>query len=143
MEMRERMAAVQPSRLKAYREVIDLAERKTLVIMDCDLPDGYANTKLVEELGKEWVSLFEAARSTSGYLVDFFPLKTLDLTGPPTALPSNASNHFATCRAIINALQNQGLLSEEEYASAVVKLGHDAGQPLNVRVLCPGGGFFC
>ncbi len=143
MEMRERMAAVQPSRLKAYREVIDLAERKTLVIMDCDLPDGYANTKLVEELGKEWVSLFEAARSTSGYLVDFFPLKTLDLTGPPTALPSNASNHFATCRAIINALQNQGLLSEEEYASAVVKLGHDAGQPLNVRVLCPGAGLFC
>ena len=43
-----------------------------------NLPEDHDAQSLVEELGEEWVAIFESARANDGFLVDFLPLSKLD-----------------------------------------------------------------
>lgn len=126
--MIDRMLPEQPSRLRAYEQVLDLEEKGNLRAVDCELSPDYQNTVLVQELGKEWVGLFEKARAEHGYLVDFLPLTKRDLSGPLTALPDEASRYLINCRSIVEALRQQGPLSEEDYLKALGNLGEEGNK---------------
>lgn len=125
--MRERLEHHQPSRLPLWRQIVDLAATGELTIEQPRLPPEYENAGLVDELGEDWVALFEEARARGGYLVDFLPLQKRDRTGSPTLLLDGASDSLVTCRAVVEALRQHGPLSDEAYAEALASLG-DQGQ---------------
>lgn len=123
LKMRQELEPPQPARLQASRQVIDLVKRGSLRLLDCSLPPGYENSQLVEEMGEDWVALFERARATEGYLVDYLPLRRQDLRGSPSALPEDASECLVNCRGIVEALRQQGPFSDAQYAEALRLLG--------------------
>jgi hypothetical protein len=141
--MRDRVTYHQPSRIQDFQQIIDLADRGSLVAVKPDLPSNYENTQLTEEIGEDWVGLFEKARSEGGYLVDFLPLRKKDLTGPPSALPKDADNYLVNCRAVVEALWREGPLSAEEYAFALNALGDEGKKDPSRTVPCKGSLLLC
>jgi tetratricopeptide (TPR) repeat protein len=125
VRMRDRVTHHQPSRFQACRQIIDLVEMGALEVVKCDLSLGYSNVDLVDEVGEEFVALFENARASGGYLVDFLPLKKRDLSGPPSALPEDASQYLVNCRGLVEALREQGPLSDKECDNALEELGYE------------------
>jgi len=125
IQMRDRTVPQQPSRLRVYKQIVDLTERGSMQGESYVLPPGYQNTKLVEELGEQWVAPFESARGSGGFLVDFLPLRKRDLSGPPSTLPEDADQHLVNCRSIAQALRQQGPLSAEEYLNVLRALGEE------------------
>ena len=123
--MRDKVAPHQPSRLRAFQEIIDLVDEGPLMAVKPDLPASYENTQLIEEMGENWVGLFEKARKEGGYLVDFLPLRKKDLTGLPSVLPEDADRYLVNCRAVVEALWREGPLSAEEYTTALNALGNE------------------
>lgn len=120
--MRDKCQYHQPSRLAAFRQIIDLVDKGELLALKTKLPDEYQNDLLVKELGSNLVALFEKAREKNGYVADFLPLKNVDLSGPPSGLPEGAYNHFVNCHSIITALYRQGPLSKKQYQEALDNL---------------------
>lgn len=143
IRMRDRKKHHQPSRLQACRETVDLAERGSLKVAKFDLPPSYPNVQLVEERGEEWVALFESACVSEGYLVDFLPLMKQDLSGPPSALPEDASQYLVNCRAVVEALWEQGPLSSEEYDNALRELGDEGRKVVSEAVPGEGSCLYC
>lgn len=143
LQMRDNLVSQQPSRLRAFREVVELSERGILVAEEYELPLGYENPNLVEELGEAWVASFESARKNAGYLVDFFPLERRDMSGPSTALPEDANRSLVSCRALADALRQKGPLSEGQHAGALKKLGTQGHGPGGETVPAQGKLLYC
>jgi len=80
---------------------------------------------LVEEVGEDWVAVFNEAQSNDGYLLDFLPIRKKGRVDIATVLPENADNRLVNCRTVIEALQHQGRLSAEEYANALEEIGSE------------------
>ncbi len=141
--MRDRVTHHQPSRLRAFQQIIDLMDNGPLIAVKPDLPATYENTKLIDEMGEDWVGLFEKAREEGGYLVDFLPLRKRDLTGPPSALPEDADRYLVNCRAVVEALWREGPLSGEEYYTALNALGEEGKKDPSRAVPRQGAVLFC
>jgi hypothetical protein len=122
---RDKVTHHQPSILRDHQRVIQLVEQGKLQVSGHRLLPNYEHSRLVEELGEGWVALFESARANQGYLVDFFPLTKIDLSGPPSKLPDDIAKYLVNCRSLVEALWQQGPLSEEEYHKALVELGEE------------------
>lgn len=131
--MRDKVTPHQPSRATAYRRILDLIRESK--IRTIDPPKiSEADSILVQELGSEWVALWEYARKNEGYLVDFLPLRKRDLSVPPTALPEDAGMTLINCRAVVESLRQFGPLSEDEYFRALDALGTE-GLGADVKVV--------
>jgi len=141
--MRGRVTHHQPSRIRDFQQIIDLADRGFLVAVASDLPLNYENTRLIEEMGEDWVGFFEKAREEGGYLVDFLPLRKKDLTGSPSALPEDADRYLVNCRAVVEALRREGPLSAEEYVAALDALGNNGKEDPSGTVPREGSVLFC
>lgn len=129
VRMRDHFTPHQPSRLRSYEQIINLAERGLLLTPDYKLPASYEHTKLIDELGEDWVAIFENIRANNGYIVEYLPLTKRDRSGPPTALPENANLHLVNCRGLVEALRQHGPLSEEKYRIALDSLGTEGQIP--------------
>lgn len=143
VRMRDKVTHHQPSRLQACRQIVELADRRSLEVVKYDLPPNYANLQLVDELGEGWVALFETVRATGGYLVDFLPLTKRDRTGPPSTLPEDAGQYLVDCRGVVEALREQGPLSDAEYAKVLSKLGHEGCRAASEVVPEEGSPLYC
>ena len=143
ISMRDQLAHHQPTRLRAYRQVMELVERNNLDVIEEDYPENDLTDKLVGELGKDWVALFEKARASGGYTVDFLPLSKRDLSGPPLALPKDANRYIVNCRAIVEALRNQGELSRGEYSEALTVLGNEGLKDVSEVIPSRGSHLYC
>jgi tetratricopeptide (TPR) repeat protein len=141
--MRDRVTSHQPSRIRDFQQIIDLADRGSLVAVTSDLPCKYENAQLTEEMGEDWVGLFEKAREEGGYLVDFLPLRKKDLTGSPSVLPEDANRYIVNCRAVVEALRREGPLSAEEYAAALNALGNNGKEDPSGTIPQEGSALFC
>jgi len=131
--MRDKVTPHQPSHATAYRRILDLIRESK--IRTIDPPKiSEADSTLVQELGSEWVALWEYARKNDGYLVDFLPLRKRDLSGPPTALPEDAGMTLINCRAVVESLRQFGPLSKDEYFRALDALGAE-GLGADVKVV--------
>ncbi|MBE7557282.1 MAG: trypsin-like peptidase domain-containing protein [Anaerolineales bacterium] len=142
LRMRERVSLSQPSRLEIYRQIIDLQQRNMLAVVQCEVSPDYANPELVTELGEEWVALFEEVRTNSGYLVDYLPLHKRVSGDPPTVLPEDAAQYLVNCRGVVEALREQGPLSEEAYGDVIQALGTE-GVVISDTVPTPGKLLYC
>ncbi len=126
IRMRDMVTSHQPSRLHTCRQIVDFAERGTLKITEPDLTTSQPDTDgLVEDLGKEWVALFENARASSGYLVDFLPLRKRGTSELLSELPDEVINRVVNCRGIVESLHKCGPLSEQAYIDALERLGSE------------------
>lgn len=131
--MRDKVTPHQPSRAMAYRRILDFIHESR--IRTINPPKIFeADPILVQELGSEWVALWEYARKNDGYLVDFLPLRKRDRSGPPTALPEDAGMTLINCRAVVESLRQFGPLSEDEYFRALDALGTE-GLGADVKVV--------
>jgi hypothetical protein len=141
--MRDKVTPPQPSRLRAFQQIIDLADRGSLVAIKPDLQDTYENTQLIEEMGEDWVVLFEKGRGEGGYLVDFLPLRKKDLNGSPSTLPNDADKYLVNCRAIVEALWQEGPLSAEQYTTGLAALGNEGKKDPSSQIPRQGSSLFC
>jgi hypothetical protein len=125
IQMREKILPVQPSVLDNYRKIKELAENGSIKLIDTSLPPNYPNNQISKELGSEWAVLFERASSESGYLIDFLPLRSRDLSRPLANPPEEIEKYVTNCRGILDALREQGPLSEKDYEKALEDLGRE------------------
>jgi hypothetical protein len=124
--IRDRTYPHQPARQGLLESVIRMADDGKLREETMELPTGYENARLVEEMGEPWVAAFESARARGGYLVDFLPLTTqTNLGSAPTALPKNASNNLVNVGSVLEALCLHGPLSEGRAAEIRQSLGRE------------------
>ena len=124
--MRDQTYPHQPARQNLLERVVRLADEGELRGETLELPAGYENARLVEEMGEPWVAAFERARAREGYLVDFLPLTTqTNLDCAPDALPEDASNHLLNAGSVLEALRVYGPLSEVRAAEHREALGEE------------------
>ena len=77
LEMREKAAPYQPSKLAVFEEIAQLVNERAIAVTEVVLPTEQVQDESTEALGADWIALFELARSSDGYLVDYLPLKSL------------------------------------------------------------------
>lgn len=131
--MRDEVGPHQPSSAQACRRVHELLSKSKIKTIDTSKVSE-ADSILVQELGAEWVALWEHARRNDGYLVDFLPLRKRDLSGPPAALPEDAGRTLINCRAVVESLRRFGPLSEDDYLRALDALGTE-GLKADIKVV--------
>ncbi|MCQ3974872.1 MAG: hypothetical protein DPW09_15635 [Anaerolineae bacterium] len=141
--MQDRLTFHQPSRLRAGEQILELVKCRQLQVNSYELPPTNENQQLIEELGEEWVALFEHVQANQGYLVDFLPLQKRDLNGPPAALPTAAEDYLVNCRAVVEALYQQGLLSDQQYIETLKRLGEEGRQAPTPTMPAKGSLLFC
>jgi hypothetical protein len=142
VQMKEKMAHHQPMRLEHCRQIVELIDEDALGVVECTFSEDYANAELSDELGSRFAALLEAARDSKGYLVCFFPLRKLDLSGPPSALPEDADRYLVNCRSVLEGLRESGPLSHSKYADGLEKLGRE-GQIFVNLVPEKGSSLYC
>lgn len=126
IQLREQITPHQPARLEEHKQIIELVDNGVIMVVDEELSPEFEDTTLVEEMGKDWVMLAEAARNNSGFLVNYLPLKKKDLSGnPPTLVPEEIDRLLVNCRAIVESLSQEGPLSIDEYHRTLEKLGYE------------------
>ncbi len=125
IHMRETVSHHQPKRLEACQQIVELVENRFMEAIEFQLPAE--NQSMAEELGPEWVALFEYARSKQGYLVDFYPVRKRGLSGQPASIPEIVNEYVTSCRAIVESLREDGPLSDNERADALEALGGQGG----------------
>jgi len=125
LQMRERLAHHQPSRIEICQQIIGLVDSGSLKVLDCPVLPDYPNADLVSEFGEEFVACLERARTDDAYVVCFLPLRRWDLMGPSSELPEEAKQYLTNCKGIAKALREYGPLSDKEYTNALEELGEE------------------
>ncbi len=96
-------------------------------------------------MGESWAALYGHARATDGdgYVVDYFPLQK-GLDGAPPDLPAEVYEHVTDCHALIDALHDDGALTDEERRDALATL-LPQGALVGDRppIPSPGAALFC
>jgi hypothetical protein len=122
--MRDQTYPPQPAHRGYLERIVRMADDGKLREETIELPEGYENVRLVEEMGEPWVAAFERGRAREGYLIDVLPLTTqTDLNSAPTALPEDASNNLVNAGSVVEALRLHGPLSEVRAAEIQENLG--------------------
>ena len=113
----------QPSRLNSYREILRLNQSGQLRELP-HLLNGNCN-ELIEKLGEQSAILLEKARAENGFVVEFLPLEQPDADDvmQPVVLDETDQQRFINCRGLVEALKEQGVLSNSAYETALNNLG--------------------
>ncbi|EKE08024.1 MAG: hypothetical protein ACD_17C00392G0001, partial [uncultured bacterium] len=123
IRMREKVSHHQPKRLEAYKQLVDLVEAELVETIEPLRFTEHQEMILRNEVSDDWLALFEHARSNSGFLVDYLPLRRSDLIGHVASLPDYVNEHLVDCHSIAKSLRQNGPLSELEYIDALKLLG--------------------
>ena len=120
----------QPSRLTNHREIIRLYQSGQLQ-EPSPSPTGEFN-ELIEQLGEQSTLLLEQARTNNGFVVEFLPLARLDNNGVqhPVTLDEADQQRMINCRALVEVLKKEGILSSHSYETALSNLGDQRYQDL-------------
>ncbi|MBE9119516.1 hypothetical protein IQ269_01545 [Tychonema sp. LEGE 07199] len=120
----------QPSQLDSYRQILQLNQSGKLHEIPQSL--NIKSDELIEKLGKQSAILLEKACVDNGFVVEFLPLERLDADGviQPVVLDETYRQRFINCRALVEALKEQGVLSKSAYETAVKNLGDESSADL-------------
>jgi hypothetical protein len=124
LQERDRFLLHQPSRLNSYREILRLNQSGQLRELPQSLNGN--SDELIEKLGEQLAVLLETARAENGFVVEFLPLERLDAAGAtqPVVLDLEVEQQrFINCRGLVEALKEQGVLSNSAYETALNNLG--------------------
>lgn len=142
VHMAEKTTHHQPSMFGEYGEIIELSEQRLLGTVDVP-PNPERDAALVDDLGEDWVALFERAREDEGFLLDFLPPTKLGSIDQPAALPDGAEKRLVNHRAVLEALNLQGQLSEKEYSEALGRLGEQGRNEPSEAIPQAGAALYC
>jgi hypothetical protein len=123
IEMKDELTHKQPSKLESYKKIITAYEAKNLRIATGPISHVAAYESLIDDMGKEWTSLFEEAQEKHGYVVDYLPLHRIDLKGLPNNINKEMYRSITDVRAIIDRLHESGPLSDVEFVKAINTTG--------------------
>ena len=116
----------QPSRLEIYQETIDLLNKNALKELprQLDISTSF-NYDLAEKMGQRWSALLEKAKAEGGYLVDFLPIEawSSDEELQIVALSPEEQERVIDCRTLLEAIKHNGVVTEDQYQSALMGLG--------------------
>ncbi len=143
LEMRARVTPHQLSKLRGYRQIVDLAERGTIRVVDDAIQPRPEEDTLVAELGVPWAALYRCAREDGGYIVDYLPLQKLDRTGPPTALQEDCARRVINCRTLVEAIWEHGAISDKARDEALRVLGVEGQAPMGETRPEPRAAVYC
>lgn len=133
----------QPSRLENHQNIISFVEQGRIKIVECEMPLKESNYQIVEQLGENWVSLYERASSEDGLIVEFFPLNKIDGSGSPVEIPSKIRRRLVNCRAIIEALYQNRSFSKSEYIEGLKQIGSEGGKSVSETIPDLGAKLYC
>ncbi len=143
VDIKYKLKHPQPARIKACKKIVDFENKKILSVVDSKISPKISNKKIIEELGINWVGLYDIARKQKGFIVDFLPLKTIRNFNKPKYLPKDAYKYIIDIQSIIYSLYENGPLSKEKYDSALKELGKI--QPMSKNSIIPekGKSLYC
>jgi hypothetical protein len=120
----------QPSRVDSYRQILQLNQSGKLHEIPQSL--NINSDELIEKLGKQSAILLEKACVDNGFVVEFLPLERLDANGviQPVVLDETYRQRLINCRALVEALKEQGVLSDGAYKTALNNLGDERSADL-------------
>lgn len=135
LQMRERVAEQQLTRLEAAREILRLLDEGAY---------GVYEPSDAEDLGRgsEWTALLTAAQREGGYLADYLPIQQLEAEDP-LRLPEDAARYLVNCRAIVDGLRANGALTFEEAERATERFGQEGRAVQGVATPEPGSILYC
>ncbi|MHC5732272.1 MAG: hypothetical protein ACYTXY_51090, partial [Nostoc sp.] len=83
--------------------------------------------ELIEQLGEQSTILLEQARAENGFVVEFLPLERLDIKGISqiVVLDEADQQRMINCRALVEVLKQEGILSSNSYETALNDLGDE------------------
>ncbi|MBI4494834.1 MAG: TIR domain-containing protein [Chloroflexi bacterium] len=134
VQMRDRLANFQASRVEVWRLIDRLLADGAIKVVQPAVPSSGADPGLVAQLGEDWVALYELACAHNGFVVDFLPLTRVDASGIRAEVPATVLAHVVNLRAIVDALRRQGPLSRGEHQRLLESLG-DQGREIEGGVV--------
>ncbi len=143
IEMREKLTHHQPSRLESLEIIERLVNQDSIKVLNLDLSGRQLTEQLVDELGKEWIALFDHAQKEGGYILDYLPKQKQSHTDSPAKLPDGAEKVLINCRVIIDALRQQGPLSQNAYSTAIIELGDQGLKVESQEIPTNGSSIYC
>lgn len=129
VKMREELIPHQPARLQLHQEVLRFVEADRIHVVDNTKLLDTADGQLTEELGMEWIALYEMATRGEGFLVDYLPLRKRDLSGPISGLSEDVEERVVNTKALLEAMRKDGHISENNYEVALANLGAEGQAP--------------
>jgi hypothetical protein len=130
----DKLSPTQPTDLASKRHLLKLVASGRLRASPSAAALPAPDAKLEEQMGPDWAGLLALVQTHSGYLVDHLPLTSNNIEQVPVALAGEAAAHVTGCRALIDALHRDGILSSKQHITAVDRLGlegaRDSEMPL-------------
>jgi len=120
----------QPSLLNNYREIIQLYQSgKLQKISPSPTPEF---NELIEQIDEQLNILLVQARANNGFVVEFLPLERIDNNNvkQPITLNEADQQRIINCRALVEVLRKEGILSSNLYENALNNLGDQRYQDL-------------
>ncbi len=140
---RDNLSHHQPRLIQACKLVVDLVEEGSIQIAPCEVAMSDTNREMRQQLGADWVAMFECVQAGGGFIVDFLPPSRADEIGESADVPDVAKAYLVNCRSIVEALWKHGPLSEREYRDFLGKLGQEGSKPVSESIPPPGSSLYC
>jgi tetratricopeptide (TPR) repeat protein len=119
----ETLTAGQPARVPPKEEVLELlAEGQIATLRPEDLP-AKPIPELMAQMGNKWCGLLDYVRREGGWLVDFLPVTSNDVSHTPVVLTEDITPFVRGAGDVFDALQGDGELSSAQVATAQIRLG--------------------
>jgi hypothetical protein len=145
VEQYEELNRPASSRVSDARLILQLKEKEAFRVISDRSEVCVKSGSWQEEMGERWLRLQQTAQQESGFVVEVLPLRSNDAQYKLVTLPSEIEPQVVNCRAVLDALRNNTLISKSIYERAVNKLqseGNDLGRALpsigSTLVLTPG-----
>ena len=130
LEMQEKAAPHQPSKLAVLEEITDLVDEQLITVTVIVSPTHEVPDELSEAMEPDWIALLELARSSDGYLVDYLSLRRMP-SNDAFRIPEGSVETLVNCRAVAESLSQYGPLSQPDLSHALSELGTEgAKKPL-------------
>ncbi|MCB0252761.1 MAG: hypothetical protein KDI55_03460 [Anaerolineae bacterium] len=141
--MEDRLQQYQLDRIEAAREIGRYVQERRISVLDEDSETFAVNVDLVEQLGHDWASLYEASVLNDGYFCCYLPPKKNDLSGNPATLPEGVDRHLVNAAAVLQVLFDEGCIAQTDLENAVKRLGTEGNLCNGYGKLRSGTKLFC
>lgn len=121
LDMRDRLAQQQPSRIAAIEEVVRVVESGAAELITADSAGPAACSGTLGR-GIDWERLLQLARGGGGYVLDFLPPTRIDDSGP-IEVPAWTASTLLSPHRLVDALYALGALTSNQADEARSRMG--------------------
>lgn len=126
---RHKLRRVQPSQVDQCAKLLRLLKENKAQRLEIEVErEPIADASLAnvaKRKGPKWSVALSQARSEQAFLVDYFPLRSNEVSPKKIILPHQYRTYVIDCRAILNNLKTHGWIAEDKYIQALDALGNE------------------